>query len=34
MCDAILALWWVQLLLIVFDPVCDAHEDAKPMQTV
>lgn len=31
---AILALWWVQLFLVVFDPVCDAQEDAQPVQTV
>lgn len=30
----VLALWWVQLFLVVFDPVCDAQEDAQPMQTV
>lgn len=32
--DAILALQWVELLLVVSDPVGDAQEDAEPMQTV
>lgn len=32
--DAVLALWWAQLLLVVFDPVRDAQEDAQQMQTV
>lgn len=33
-CDAILALQSAELLLVVFDPVSDAQEDAEPMQTV
>lgn len=32
--DAVLVLWWVQLLVVVFDPVRDAQEDAQLMQTV
>lgn len=34
LCVAALDLLWVQFFLVVFDPVCDAQEDAKPMQTV
>lgn len=30
----VLALWWVQLLVIVFDPLSDAQEDPQPVQTV
>ena len=33
-CVVVLALWWVQFFVVVFDPVCDAQEDAQPMQTV
>jgi len=33
-CVTALALRWVQLFLVVFDPVCDAQEDAEPMQAV
>lgn len=31
---ATLALWWVQLFLVVFDPVRDAPEEPQSMQTV
>lgn len=30
----LLALWLVQLLLVVFDPLSDSQEDSQPVQTV
>lgn len=31
--DAVVALWWIQFPLVVFDPVCDAEQDPQPVQT-